>query len=322
MPYAYDPELAPWIDMLPQLSFADIEQAREMAAALASQIPPYAPSAPIDVRSVSLPGSGDAPDVPARIYTPTGRDGESPCLLYLHGGGFAFGTLDTFEPIATRIADEIGAVVVAVGYRLAPENPFPSGLDDCYTALLWAAHNAAELGIDVERVGVGGESAGAGLAAALALLSRDRGGPALCFQFLIIPELDDRLDTPSMRQFTDTPVWYRANAEFSWDYYLGGTGIRGGESVSMYAAPARAADLSGLPPAYVAVSDIDPLRDEGLSYAHRLIQAGVATELHHFPGTFHGSGAIADAEVSRRMAAEQLNALRRGLRARSKQPRA
>jgi acetyl esterase/lipase len=141
-----------------------------------------------------------------------------------------------------------------------------------------------------------GQSAGGGLAAALSLLARDRGGPSLCFQYLGIPELDDRLETPSMQQFVDTPMWNRPNAVLSWRYYLGHDAD--GE-VSPYAAPARAADLSGLPPAYVSTMEFDPLRDEGILYALGLLQAGVTVDLHQYPGTFHGSAMVPTAAVSR-----------------------
>ncbi|QYX76645.1 alpha/beta hydrolase [Streptomyces akebiae] len=314
MPYAFDPEIAPWVAMLPEFPFTDLEGARRREAEMVAQLPAYEPSVPVQITDTTVAGEQDGPAVPVRIYTPEGRDGDLPGLLYIHGGGFVAGSIDVSHADATRIAAEVGAVVVAVDYRLAPEHPFPAGLEDCYAALTWTADHATELGIDRDRLGAAGESAGAGLTAAVTLLARDRGGPALRFQFLAVPDLDDRLETPSMRAFIDTPVWHRPNAELSWDYYLGGQGIRGGDGVSAYAAPARAEDLSGLPPAYVSVSEFDPLRDEGLNYAHRLIQAGVPTELHFFPGTFHGSMTLVpDAEVSRRMLAEQFDALRRGL---------
>ena len=166
------------------------------------------------------------------------------------------------------------------------------------------------MGIDRARIGVIGGSAGGGLAAGLALLARDRGGPSLCFQFLAIPELDDRLETPSMRQFTDTPLWNRPSAEYSWRWYLGG---QDGD-VSPYAAPARATDLAGLPPAYVSTMEFDPLRDEGIIYAMRLLEAGVPVELHQYPGTFHGSSLVTTAAVSRRQGTEMIDVLRRGLR--------
>jgi acetyl esterase/lipase len=168
---------------------------------------------------------------------------------------------------------------------------------------------APELGIDTGRIGVGGQSAGGGLTAATVLLARDRSGPAVCFQFLGIPELDHRLETTSMRTFVDTPMWHRANAELSWRYYLGPDG----GPVSPYASPAIAPDLRGLPPAYVTTMEFDPLRDEGITYALRLLEAGVSVELHTFPGTFHGSAAVTGAAVSRRAHQELLVALRRGL---------
>jgi len=208
-----------------------------------------------------------------------------------------------------RVARDLGAVVVTVEYRLAPEHPFPAGLEDCYRTLQWMHDEAPALGIDVTRIGVGGQSAGGGLSAATALLARDRGGPPLCFQFLGIPELDHRLETTSMRTFVDTPIWHRRNAELSWQYYLGDNPTE----VSPYASPAIAADLSGLPPAYVTTMEFDPLRDEGIMYALRLMEAGVSVELHSYPGTFHGSAVLPTAAVSRRANAELLTILRRGL---------
>ncbi|WP_141576843.1 alpha/beta hydrolase [Actinomadura sp. WMMA1423] len=312
MPYAYDPELLPWVEMVPKLTIADIEQTRRDEANMFAGMPKYVPPVPVETRDITIPGPQGAPDIPLRVYAPANRGGLLPGLVYIHPGGFALGGIDLSEDDATAIAAEVGALVVSVEYRLAPEHPFPAGLEDCYTALTWTAANAADLGIDPDRLAVGGESAGGGLSAAVALLARDRGGPPLRFQFLGVPEVDDRLDTPSMRAFTDTPIWHRPNAELSWDYYLG-KGVRGTDGVSPYAAPARAEDLSGLPPAYVTACEFDPLRDEGLAYAQRLIQAGVPTEVHHYPGTFHGSTMVRDAAVTKRMLADSMDALRRAL---------
>ena len=152
--------------------------------------------------------------------------------------------------------------------------------------MCWVHANAERLELDPTRIAIGGGSAGGGIAAGLALMARDRGGPAICFQFLMIPELDHRLETPSMRQFDDTPMWNRHAAEQSWRWYLGSD--HDGD-VSPYASPAIAADLSGLPPAYVSAMEFDPLRDEAIHYALRLLEAGVSVELHSYPGTFHGS---------------------------------
>ena len=317
MAYAFDPELAPWIAMLPSFDFTDIAILRNADESMMEHLPRYDPPVPLTIRDMVVPGE---PDVPVRVYAPADQDGPLPGLLYIHGGGFILGNITMFDGDAKRIAAEVGAVVVSVEYRLAPENPFPAGLDDCYAALVWTAKSATELGIDPARLAVGGDSAGGGLSAAVALLARDRGGPELCFQYLGIPELDDRLDTPSMRAYHDTPLWHRPAAEFSWDSYLGGPGVRGTEGVSPYAAPARMADLAGLPPTFVNVCQFDPLRDEGIAYAQRLAQANVPTELVLYPGTFHGSGMIAQAAVNTRIVNDQLAALRRALHAPAAQP--
>ena len=314
MAYAYDPELTPWIAMIPDVDFSDLAALRDVDESLMEHLPVYEPPVPVTVRDTVAAG------VPVRVYAPEDRHGPLPGLFYIHGGGFVMGNVEMFDGDAKRVAAEVGAVVVSVEYRLAPEHPFPAGLEDCYAALTWTHQSADELGIDPSRLAVGGESAGGGLAAALTLLARDRGGPALCFQYLGIPELDDRLDTPSMRAYHDTPLWHRPAAEFSWDSYLGGPGRRGGDDVSPYAAPARAEDLSGLPPAYVTTCQFDPLRDEGIDYAQRLAQAGVPTELVLYPGTFHGSSLVQDAAVTQRMNADQISALRRALHAPAPQP--
>ncbi|MDQ7810252.1 alpha/beta hydrolase [Amycolatopsis sp. A133] len=315
MTYAIDPELLPWLEMLPAVTLTDHESllaARASMAQLGELLPAYEPVHPVDVRDTAAPGPSDAPDVPVRVYAPANRTEAVPGLLYIHGGGFVLGNLDMFHTALLHLVDELGIVIVSVDYRLAPEHPFPAPVEDCYAALVWVAAKADELGIDPARLGVAGESAGGGLSAAVALLARDRGGPQLCFQYLGIPELDDRLDTPSMRDYTDTPIWNRPNAVHSWTSYLGAE--PGGADVSPYAAPARAADLSGLPPAFVTTCQFDPLRDEGIAYAQRLAHAGVAVELRHYPGTFHGSAMVETAEISRRMFADEVAALRRGLR--------
>jgi acetyl esterase/lipase len=315
MSYAIDAELLPWVDMMPQVHLSDYDSllaARAGQSELREVLATYEPVHPVDVRDTAVPGPSDAPDVPVRIYTPANRQGVVPGLLYIHGGGFVLGDLDMFHAHVLRLVDELGVVIVSVDYRLAPEHPFPAPVEDCYAALRWMAAKADELGVDPERIGVAGESAGGGLAAGVALLARDRGGPALCFQFLGIPELDDRLDTPSMREYVDTPLWNRPNAIYSWTAYLGTE--PGGDDVSPYAAPARATDLSGLPPAFVTTCQFDPLRDEGIEYARRLAHAGVHAELRLYPGTFHGSSFVTSAAITRRMFADELEGMRRGLR--------
>jgi acetyl esterase/lipase len=207
-------------------------------------------------------------------------------------------------------------VVVSVDYRLAPEHPFPAAVDDCYAGLEWTVSHAAELDIDPDRVGVGGSSAGGALAAAVALMARDRSGPALAVQILNYPVIDDRMDTPSMRSFDATPLWTSGASADMWQHYLGDPDGRG--EVSAYAAPGRATDLSSLPPAYVLTAELDPLRDEGIDYARRLMEAAVPTELHTVAGACHGFDIIAaGGTLGQRAIEEQVRALVRGLRPRS-----
>jgi acetyl esterase/lipase len=309
---AYDPEFAPLLPALPTVQdFSTAEKIRAVRDMRALMLPPPPDRSDVAKADRAVPGPAGAPQVPVRIYTPSAA-ARAPrgCVFEIHGGGFMLGNIAMMDPWCQRVAAELDALVVSVEYRLAPEHPFPAAVEDCYAALCWTAKNAAELGVDAPRIAIAGQSAGGGIAAGTALMARDRGFPALCFQLLEIPELDDRLDTPSMLAFQDTPLWNRPNAVWSWKHYLG-PDPRG--ETSPYAAPARAIDLSGLPPAYVSTMEFDPLRDEGIAYALRLLQAGVPVELHSFPGTFHGSGLMPGAAVSQRGAQEVLEALRRAL---------
>jgi acetyl esterase/lipase len=314
--YAYDPELAPFVELLPS---STLDSADDLAAARASILTLVAPfNEGVDVTGIDIAdhyvaGPAGAPDVLVRVYAPGGDVPSAlrPALLDIHGGGFVVGSIEMEHASAAQIVRELAAVVAVVEYRLAPEHPFPAGVEDCYAALIWLHDRAADLGVDADRIGVGGQSAGGGLAAATVLLARDRGGPPVCFQFLGIPELDHRLETTSMRTFVDTPMWHRANAIRSWQMYLG-EHDRG--SVSPYASPTMATDLSGLPPTYLTTMEFDPLRDEGIQFGLRLLEAGVSVELHSFPGTFHGSAVLPTAAVSRRANQELLVALKRGLK--------
>lgn len=315
MAYTYDPELAPFVPLLTvDMSAADIAEVRATSAERFTVDNGTVDVTGVEVTDHAVPGPAGAPGVTVRVYRPSGSTAPVPGVLSIHGGGFIVGSIDMDHPFASRVVRELGAAVASVEYRLAPEHPFPAGLEDCYAALAWLHRQSGELGIDPGNIAIYGQSAGGGLAAGLALLARDRGGPPISFQFLGIPELDDRLDTPSMRAFVDTPLWNRPSAVRSWQSYLGAA--HDGD-VPLYAAPARAtaADLAGLPPAYVCTMEYDPLRDEGIHYALRLLEAGVPVELHSFPGTFHGCGLIGETVgVNRRIATEQLGALRRGLR--------
>ena len=315
MSYNFDPELAPMIDLLPNMDFGDPVTARaglqEMVALMLAELD----ESGINIEDISIAGPTGAPEIPVRIYAPSAKASTTAALIYIHGGGFVVGDLDTEHAAAVSLCRDLGVVLISVDYRLAPETPFPGGLEDCYATLAWVHANAIELNVDSERIGVMGGSAGGGLAAGLALLAKQRNGPAICFQMLGIPELDDRLTTASMTEFVDTPVWNRPNAIRSWHYYLGDDYTSGADGVPITAAPARATvdELRGLPPACVTTMEFDPLRDEGLEYAQKLLQAGVSVEVHSYPGTFHGSALIATASVSQRENADTRAVLKRGL---------
>jgi acetyl esterase len=297
---AIDPELAAFLHLFPPASLSDPVAARANLAKLATAAPPPNTTA-MRIEDRNVPAD---PEVPVRIYRPRQPRG---AILWLHGGGFVMGDLDTEHPWAVRIADGSGAVVVSVDYRRAPEQRFPAALDDAYTALWWTAEHAADLGVDPDRIAVGGHAAGAGLAAAIALRARDQQGPPIRFQLLNQPQIDDRQETWSARNFTDTPFMTRDKVTTSWRHYLGS-----GPPLP-YAAPARADDLTGLPAAHIATAGLDPNRDEGIEYAQRLLRSGVPVELHQWAGTFHGSQAALSAQVSQRQIAELSAALRRAL---------
>ncbi|MFI9836209.1 alpha/beta hydrolase [Nonomuraea sp. NPDC051941] len=295
-----NPELEAFLPFVPQVDLTDPVAARKNYTEAAAARP--APDTTgLEIEDRMVPAD---PDVAVRIYRP--HQAQS-AVVWLHGGGFVMGDLDTEHLWAARLADGSGAVVISVDYRRAPEHRFPAARDDVYAVLTWAAEHAAELGIDPGRIAVGGHSAGAGLAAQVALRARDEQGPPIRFQLLNEPELDDRQETWSQRNFTDTPWLDRDVVAASWRHYLGSV------PATLYAAPARATDLSGLPPAYIATAEFDPNRDEAMTYGLRLLQAGVSVELHQWPGTFHGSQAILSAEISQRQVTALGAVLRRAL---------
>ncbi|MFC6878598.1 MULTISPECIES: alpha/beta hydrolase [Actinomadura] len=325
-----DPELAGALTGMPYVGLADPGAARAAMRDLVAVLSEPASDERVEVADREVPGPPGAPPVPVRTYRPRwapgaspsrapaaeggpepGRD-RSPVLVYFHGGGFVTGDLGNEHARCLDIAAD-GIAVVSVDYRLAPEHPFPAGFLDCYAATVWAYEHAAELGADPSRIAVGGGSAGGGLAAAVALRARDENGPPLAFQLLLYPVLDDRMDTPSMRAFTEPPLFNRGDVAHMWRHYLKGSPDAASRGAPVYAAPARAGDLRGLPPAYVLAAEFDPLRDEDLDYARRLIEAGVPTELRHVPGVYHGFDGVVQARVARRALAEQRRALREAL---------
>ncbi|GAA2277352.1 alpha/beta hydrolase [Kitasatospora cystarginea] len=227
---------------------------------------------------------------------PAGIAGPLPLLYYMHGGGMIMGNAGSVVPRLLREwALPLQLAVISVEYRLAPQAQYPIPVEDCYAGLVWAADHAARLGVDADRIIVGGKSAGGGLAAALALLTRDRGGPVPIGQLLLSPMLDDRNNTFSSYQMAGRDTWDRTSNATAWQALLGD--LYGAADLPPYAAPARATDLSELPPAYVEVGSAESFRDEAVAYANAIWQAGGEAELHVWPGAFHGFDTLAPQAV-------------------------
>ena len=302
----FDPELVPALEQAYQqapvtLTWSNLEECRRAELQSTPSLAVLAQGG-AELRETLVPGPDGAPDVPLLIITPPGRRDLLPGLFHTHGGGMVMGNNRTgLETMIGWVTDP-GLVIVSAEYRLAPEHPFPAGVEDCYAALAWTAEHAAELGIDAQRLAVGGGSAGGGLAAACSLMARDRGGPALAGQMLIYPMLDDRTATGSARELDGEGIWDSGSNQTAWAMLLGDR--RGQDGVSRYAAPARASDLSGLPPAYLELGSVDTLRDEDLSYARRIWAAGGNAELHVWPGGFHAFDLVAPGSALARTALE------------------
>jgi acetyl esterase len=256
---------------------------------------------------------GPAGDLLVRVYRPSAEP-DLPLLVYLHGGGWVFGDLETLDDSCRRLASGAGCIAVSVDYRLAPEDPFPAPLDDAYAATAWVAEHAAELGGDASRLAIAGDSAGANLAAAVCLASRDRGGPALLAQLLVYPPTEYRFDRPSMIEHQDVGPLDIADIRWCWDHYL----PRPEDREHPYATPMNA-DVRGLPRALVLTGELDPLRDDGEAYAERLREAGVEVELTRYPGVGHSffdmAPAVAVGAQAVREAAQALKEIFTGTRA-------
>ena len=288
----------------------DVDERRAALALIGGSVAPPPGAYDVEHEDRVVPGPDDAPALRVRVYRPARATGDLPVILHVHGGGMWLGDLESEHDLCRRLSEAVGAVVVSVDYRLAPESPYPAAADDCYAALRWVTGSARELGVDAARLAVFGGSAGGGLAIATALRARDLGGPAIRLLMAVYPMVDDRHETPSSRELADLGgfVWDRAFNVEAWEWYLAG------RPADAYAAPARATDLTGMPPTFVDVGELDLFRDEDVAFASALLAAGVPTELHVYPGAFHGSEAmVPDAELSRRIVATRLAALRRAL---------
>ncbi|MFI9249812.1 alpha/beta hydrolase [Streptomyces sp. NPDC053069] len=316
VPPPFDPELAAALALLgdaaaPGFTLEELASARATGSELRGLLDLTLDGA-FEVEDRAVPGPQGAPDVSLLLCRPARTESAAPLpvLYHVHGGGMMLGTDRAGVEQPLEWARELGAVVVSVEYRLAPEHPHPAPVEDVYAGLLWTAGHAREFGADPDRIVVVGASAGGGLAAALALLSRDRQGPRLLGQVLLAPMLDDRNDTVSSHQMAGVGLWDRTANETGWTALLGDR--RGGPGVPPYAAPARAGDLSGLPPAYLDAGSAETFRDEVVAYASRIWQCGGEAELHVWPGAFHGFDTLAPhAALSRAARAARLAWLRR-----------
>jgi acetyl esterase/lipase len=300
-PSNIDPELQPTLDTFGavRIDFSPVglQQIRDGSRSLLDAAPLHRPPSVL-VEDRRVPGYGGDAELNVRLYRPASAAAPVPVLYWMHGGGMVMGSFDMDDGLLVGVVEQLGIAAVSVDYRLAPEHPDPVPVEDCYAGLLWTAANVERFGFDAARIALGGVSAGGGLAAGTALLARDRGAPPLCFQLLLEPMLDDRAITDSSTAYEGSIVWDRNDNHFGWTALLGPR--LGTEDVSTYAAPARATDLAGLPPAWVDVGEVETFRDECIDYARRLLSAGVSTGLHVYPGAFHGFDLIAgDSAVAR-----------------------
>ena len=256
-------------------------------------------------------------DVMVRVYRPAGVAASAPALYWIHGGGLVMGTVEMDDDYCAGLAHRLKIVVASVEYRLAPDFPYPTPLEDCYTGLRWLHEHAASLGVDPARIGIGGASGGGALCAGLGLLARDRNEVPVCYQFLVFPMIDDRNETPMSHAVLDSRLWNRTANLIGWNSYL--EGRAGAPDIPFYAAASRATveELVGLPPTYINVGDLDLFVDEDVEYARRLRLAGVPVELHVYPGAFHGSNnSVSRSELSRRWKADERSALHRAFHGR------
>ena len=279
-----DPQAQSLVDALAKLNLKPIEdstpeEARESMRSRTAGLGPFPDVAAITEHRVPVKGT----EIAVRLYSPGGA-GPHPALVFYHGGGWVIGDLDTHDGLCRTLTNAAGCLVASVDYRLAPETKYPAAPEDSYAALLWLVANAGKLGIDPRRIAVGGDSAGGNLSTVVAIMARDRKGPALASQILIYPVTNHSLDTPSYHENATGYVLTREAMRWFWRHYL----AREEQGKEPHASPLQAASLTGLPPALVITAECDPLRDEGEAYAARLRDAGVPVTLTRYGGMFHG----------------------------------
>ncbi|MBI1313994.1 alpha/beta hydrolase fold domain-containing protein [bacterium] len=289
---------------IPPLDQLPLDQIRALSVPVPGEPEPVAV---VEDRLVS--GPGGAPEIPVRVYQPNNGEKPRAGLIFYHGGGWVIGTLNTYGSLCHLLANAGDCVVVSVDYRLAPEHRFPAAFDDSYAATVWVRENAAELGIDPERIVVCGDSAGGNLAAAVCLLARDRGSIPIAAQVLVYPITNDDLDTPSYREFAEGYMLTRRSMAWFWQQYL----ERPDQSADIRCSPLKSDDLSGLPPALVLSAEYDVLRDESEAYAARLRDAGVTVTLDRYDGMIHGFLRRTDLYDRAREAVQQISEFIRGV---------
>jgi acetyl esterase/lipase len=305
-----DPEMADLVDSMtftPETLPDPVERRNATRALFEQAVAAMPVPAGLEITNMNADGPADNKALPVRVYKPTGK-GPFPVLLYFHGGGFSLGDLNSEHARCIQLAEGGKCAVVSVDYRLAPEHPYPAAFNDCYASLEWLAAKCASFGFDPKRIAVGGCSAGGALAAGVALASRDRSGPPICFQFLASPVLDDRLETPSYKSCNNVPVFASFQMERMWKTYMG-KDYKG--TAPVYAAPARAESLKGLPPTFILAGGLDPLRDEAVQYGARLLADGVPVEMHVIPRVPHAFDLVKpEANRTIRAVSDMQNALR------------
>ncbi|WP_125611846.1 alpha/beta hydrolase [Specibacter cremeus] len=319
-PVPFDPELAPILEAmaaapLPAMTAETLPLMRDGAADMFPSAADAIGDRPVETEERLIPGPAGAPDLEITILRPRGHDASAtvPGLYNIHGGGMIVGHRSWETGRLVDLVLELGVVVVNVEYRLAPEHPFPAGVEDCYAGFAWFAAHAADLGVDPEKIVVMGGSAGGGFSAAVALLARDRQGPAIAGQLLLCPMLDNTNTTVASRQYDGIGTWQRDANLLAWKCVLGAE-LASSTEASPYAAPSRAQDLSGLPPAFIEVGAAEMFRDEDVEYASRIWATGGQAELHVWNGGFHGFDMYApDTEITRAALTARSSWLRRVL---------
>jgi acetyl esterase len=247
-------------------------------------------------------------DIEVLVFKPRNISANAPCLVYCHGGGFFIEAAQAHKKMMFEYAEKANCIIVFPHYRVSLNNPFPTSLEDCYSVLNWAYDNVALLGIDKNKIAIGGDSAGGNLASCVAQMALDRQKINLCFQLLVYPVCDHTLSTPSMQTFQDTPLWNAPSSKLMWDVYLKG---KDRNSLPKYVSPLQRTDLKGLPPTYIETAEFDCLRDEAILYAQKLTDTNIEVELNQTKGTIHAYDIIEKSSITQDSIQRRVTALKK-----------